>query len=79
MAKKEKEEKKSPKPKIYKDSLKDTLSKTESSSTKKKQEKYQSLTDVEQILHRPDMYMGSIRNSDVSLYLFDEQQNKMVC
>ena len=39
--------------------------------------KYQKLTDKEHILKKPDTYIGSIENSQHSLYVFDNNNNKI--
>ena len=40
--------------------------------------KYQKLTDKEHILKKPDTYIGSIENSQHNLYVFDNNNNKII-
>ena len=40
-------------------------------------EQYQQKTDKEHILDNPDTYIGSVENVDASLWVYDEDQQKI--
>ena len=41
------------------------------------EEKYQSLTEIEHILMRPGMWVGSIRDEEKQCFIYDEDSGKM--
>lgn len=45
---------------------------------KQKADNYQKLTDIEHVLHRPSMYIGSMNIRTDDNWIFDEELNKMI-
>lgn len=45
--------------------------------TKKIEEKYQQLTEQEHVLHRPGMWIGSIKDQESSLFIYNNDTDKM--
>ena len=41
------------------------------------EEKYKKYTQIEHILNRPEMYIGSIQNEEKLLYIYDPNENKI--
>ena len=44
---------------------------------KKIEDKYKSMSQIEHILHRPGMYIGSIKEEQKQMFLYDSDTNKM--
>ena len=42
------------------------------------EQKYTALSELEHILHRPTMYIGSIKEEETSLLIYNENENKMM-
>jgi DNA topoisomerase-2 len=40
--------------------------------------KFQKKTQIEHVLHRPGMYMGSVQNTLESMWVYDEENNKII-
>lgn len=41
------------------------------------EEKYKSLTEIEHILHRPSMWVGSVQDEEKNTFVYDEETGKM--
>ena len=44
---------------------------------KKIEDKYKSMSQIEHILHRPGMYIGSIKEEQKQMFLYDSDTSKM--
>ena len=45
--------------------------------SKKIEEKYQQLSETEHILHRPGMWVGSVKEEEKQVFIYDSEENKM--
>ena len=41
------------------------------------EQKYTSLSELEHILHRPTMYIGSIKEEESQMFVYNNKENKM--